>query len=286
MQNEKSVSQIEQSFHKKFRKSIWRPFIAGIKKYELIQRDDCIAVCMSGGKDSFLMAKLMQELKKYSHTPFELHFVVMNPGYDEASLETVIKTAEVLQVPITIFDTDIFKIVRNSSRSPCYLCARMRRGHLYSQAKKLGCNKIALGHHLSDVVETTLMGMLFGSQHQTMMPKLKSKNFAPLELIRPMYCIPEEAIIAWKRYNNLNFVGCGCPLSEKCNNFDSAGSGSKRQEVKALIKQLKQQGNKHVETSVFNSIQMLNLETAISYKKDGHVFSFLDGYGCREEGFT
>ena len=278
MQNVKSIVQIEQSLHKKFRKTIWRPFIAGIKKYELIQENDCIAVCISGGKDSFLMAKLIQELKKYSHTPFEPRFVVMNPGYNEINLAKVKANAEYLQVPITVFDTDIFEIVQNTSRSPCYLCARMRRGHLYSQAKKLNCNKIALGHHLSDVVETTLMGMLFGSQFQTMMPKLKSKNFAPLELIRPMYCIPEDAINAWKRYNNLSFIGCACPLSENCNIFDSAGGGSKRQEVKTLIKQLKQQGNKHVETSVLNSLQMLNLETAIGYKKDGQEFSFLDGY--------
>ena len=278
MQNAKSTSQIMQSIHKKFRKSIWRPFIAGIKKYELIQENDCIAVCISGGKDSFLLAKLMQELKKYSHKPFGLSFVVMNPGYNEINMAKVKATAEFLHVPITVFDTDIFQIVKNSGRSPCYLCARMRRGHLYSQAKKLGCNKIALGHHMSDVVETTLMGMLFGSQHQAMMPKLKSKNFAPLELIRPMYCIPEDAIISWQRYNNLKFAGCACPLSENCNIFDLAGGGSKRLEAKALIKQLKQQGNKHVETSVFNSLQMLNLDTSIGYKKDGKEFSFLDGY--------
>ena len=278
MQNIKTISQIEQSLHKKFRKSIWRPFIAGIKKYELIGENDRIAVCISGGKDSFLMAKLLQELKKYSHTPFELEFVIMNPGYDEVSFAKIKETAEFLQVPVTIFDTDIFIIVKNTNRSPCYLCARMRRGHLYSQAKKLGCNKIALGHHLSDVVETTLMGMLFGSQHQTMMPKLKSKNFAPMELIRPMYCVAEEAIIAWKRYNNLSFSGCGCPLSEICDSSEPESGGSKRREVKTLLAKLKQQGNKHVETSVFNSLHMLNLDTTIGYKKNGREYSFLDDY--------
>ena len=272
------MTEFEQSLHKKFRKTIWRPFIAGIKKYELIQKDDCIAVCISGGKDSFLMAKLMQQLNKFSHIPFDLHFVVMNPGYNEVNLANVKKNAEFLQVPIIVFDTDIFRIVENTSRSPCYLCARMRRGHLYSQAKKLGCNKIALGHHLSDVVETTLMGMLYGSQHQTMMPKLKSKNFAPLELIRPMYCIPEDAIIAWKRCSSLNFVDCACPLYTNYNIDDQRDSGSKRLEVKTLLTQLKQQGNKHVESSIFNSLQMLNLDTSIGYKKDGKEYSFLDEY--------
>ena len=278
MQDIKTTEQIEQSLHKKFRKSIWRPFIAGVKKYELIKKNDSIAVCISGGKDSFLLAKLMQELCKYSHTPFTLQFVVMNPGYNEINLAKVKANAEYLRVPITVFNTDIFKIVENTERSPCYLCARMRRGYLYSEAKKLGCNKIALGHHLSDVVETTLMGMLFGSQYQVMMPKLKSRNFEGIELIRPMYCVEEDAIIKWKNYNNLNFVGCACPLSENCNIFESTGGGSKRLEVKTLLKQLKQQGNKHVETSVFNSLQMINLDTAIGYRKNGKEYSFLDRY--------
>ena len=286
MQNIKSILQIEQSLHKKFRKSIWRPFISGIKKYELIQENDCIAVCISGGKDSFLMAKLMQELNKYSHTPFDLHFIAMNPGYSEAEYSQIMASAEFLQVPLTVFESDVFQIVKNTARSPCYLCARMRRGHLYSQAKKLGCNKIALGHHMSDVVETTLMGMLFGSQFQIMMPKLKSKNFVPLELIRPIYCVAEEAIMSWVKSSGISFSGCACPLKENIKKLGLVYGGSRRLEVKTLLAKLKQEGNKHVESSVFNSIQMLNLETAISYKKDGHVFSFLDGYGCREEEIT
>ena len=278
IQDIKTTEQIEQSLHKKFRKTIWRPFIAGVKKYELIRKNDSIAVCISGGKDSFLLAKLMQELCKYTHTPFTLFFLVMNPGYDDASLARIKANAEHLQVPIKIFETDIFNIVEKTGRSPCYLCARMRRGYLYSEAGKLGCNKIALGHHLSDVVETTLMGMLFGSQYQVMMPKLKSKNFEGLELIRPMYCVVEEDIVKWKNYNNLSFVGCSCPLSAYRNPSDSSEGGSKRLEVKTLLKQLKQQGNKHVETSVFNSLQMLNLDTAIGYKKNGKEYSFLDEY--------
>ena len=273
-----NAAQIEQSIYKKFRKTIWRQFIAGIKRYDLIQKDDRIAVCMSGGKDSFLLAKLMQELLKHSHTAFGLKFIVMNPGFNEINLAKIKANAELMQIPITVFDTDIFNVVEKTSRSPCYLCARMRRGHLYSEAKKQGCNKIALGHHLSDVVETTLMGMLFGSQHQIMMPKLKSKNFEGLELIRPMYCIAEDAINAWKQCNGLSFIACACPLSENCNIFDTPGGGSKRLEVKALLRQLKQQGSKHVETSVFNSLQMLNLDASIGYKKNGLEHSFLDEY--------
>jgi len=268
----------ERSIHKKFRKALWRPFIEGIKQYELIKKGDKIAVCISGGKDSMLLAKLMQELHKYSETEFSLSFVVMNPGYNPINFQKVLANAEVLQIPITVFDTDIFEIVQKTDRSPCYLCARMRRGHLYSQAMKLGCNKIALGHHLSDVVETTLMGMLYGSQYQVMMPKLKSQNFPGLELIRPMYCITEDAILAWKNYIGLNFIACACPLSDNCNIFDAAGGTSKRQQVKALLSQLKRDGNKDVEKSVFNSLQMINLETTIGYKKDGKEISFLENY--------
>ena len=277
MQPVRHAAQIEQSIHKKFRKGLWRPFIEGVKRYELIQEGDCIAVCISGGKDSFLLAKLMQELRKISHTPFELRFVVMNPGYHADVMAKIRKTAEHLCVPVTVFETDIFDVVKKAGGSPCYLCARMRRGHLYSQARKLGCQKVALGHHKSDVVETTLMGMLFGSQHQTMMPKLKSRNFAPLELVRPMYCIAEDDISSWVRYNGLCFVGCSCPLAVKAKQAESE-SGSKRLEVKNLLSQLKRQGNKHVEASVFSSLHMLNLDTAIGYKKGGRVYSFLDEY--------
>ena len=271
--------QIERSIHKKYRKAIWRPFIAGVKQYELIKEGDSIAVCVSGGKDSMLMAKLMQALHKHSEVPFDLRFLVMNPGYNEINFQKVTANAELLEIPITVFDSDIFDIVQKTDRSPCYLCARMRRGHLYSQAKKMGCNKIALGHHLSDVVETTLMGMLFGAQYQVMMPKLKSRNFPGMELIRPMYCITEDAIQAWKRYNDLRFIQCACPLSDNCNIFDASGGTSKRQEVKALLRRLKQEGNKDVEKSVFESLHMINLGTTIGYKLNGREHSFLESYG-------
>ncbi|MCL2217543.1 MAG: tRNA 2-thiocytidine biosynthesis TtcA family protein [Defluviitaleaceae bacterium] len=244
---------VERSIHKKYRKGIWRPFIEGIKTYELIREGDSIAVCVSGGKDSMLLAKLMQALHRFSDFPFELRFMVMNPGYNEINLQKVIANAELLEIPITVFDSDIFEVVQKTDRSPCYLCARMRRGHLYSHAQKLGCNKIALGHHLSDVAETTLMGMLFGGQYQVMRPKLDSQNFPGMELIRPMYNIEEDSILAWQRYNGLSFIQCACPLSENCNIFDAGGGTSKRQEVKALLRQLKRD-NKDVERSVFKSI--------------------------------
>jgi len=268
---------IERSIHKKFRKTIWKPFVAGIQRYELIQEGDSIAVCISGGKDSMLMAKLMQALHSYSDFPFHVKYVVMNPGYNEINLQKVISNAAKLEIPIEIFNSNIFDVVTETDRSPCYLCARMRRGHLYSYAQKLGCNKIALGHHFNDVVETTLMGMLFGAQVQTMMPKVKSKNFAGMELIRPMYCVHEDMILSWKQYNNLEFIQCACPLSESCNVFDASGGASKRQEVKALLKNLKRE-NKDVEKSIFQSIHSVNLDTIIGYKLDGKECSFLDRY--------
>ncbi|MCL2839233.1 MAG: tRNA 2-thiocytidine biosynthesis protein TtcA [Defluviitaleaceae bacterium] len=267
----------EQSIHKKYRKTIWRPFIEGIKRYQLIQENDIIAVCISGGKDSMLLAKLMQSLQRHSRFPFQLHFMVMNPGYNEINLQKVIANAEMLEIPITIFDSNIFQVVQQTDRTPCYLCARMRRGYLYAHAQKLGCNKIALGHHLSDVVETTLMGMLFGAQYQVMMPKLKSQNFHGMELIRPMYCIEEDAIHAWKRYNALSFIACACPLSENCNIFDASGGGSKRQEVKSLLHQLKRD-NKDIEKNVFKSLHTVNLDTTIAYKQNDKAHSFLDNY--------
>ena len=247
--------------------------MAGVKRYELIKEGDCIAVCLSGGKDSMLLAKLMQALHKYSSVPFGLKFIVMNPGYNDENLQKIVYNSRLLNVPINIFESDIFEVVRNAGGSPCYLCARMRRGNLYSEAEKLGCNKIALGHHLSDVVETTLMGMLFGSQHQIMMPKLKSQNFPGMELIRPMYCVAEDAVLAWQRYNSLSFIACACPLYD-----EKSASPGKRAEVKALINRLKLAGDKNVEKSVFNSLHMLNLDTAIAYKKNGVVYSFLEDY--------
>lgn len=268
---------IERSIYKKFRRVIWRSFIAGVKKYQLIQAGDKVAVCISGGKDSMLLAKLMQELHRHSEILFEPIFMVMNPGYNEINFQKVKTNAAFLEIPITVFDSDIFEIVSKADRSPCYLCARMRRGFLYSSAQKLGCNKIALGHHMSDVVETTLMGMLYGAQYQVMMPKLRSRNFAGMELIRPMYCIEEAAILAWKNYNNLNFINCACPLAENCNIYDASGGTSKRQEIKVLLQNLKKD-NKDVEKSVFQSIQMINLDTAIGYKLKGREHSFLDSY--------
>ncbi|MCL1842761.1 MAG: tRNA 2-thiocytidine biosynthesis protein TtcA [Defluviitaleaceae bacterium] len=271
------IQKIERSIHKKFRRDIWRPFIAGVQKYKLIQEGDKIAVCISGGKDSMLMAKLMQQLHRHSNLPFEPIFMVMNPGYNEINFQKVIANASRLEIPVTVFDSDIFKVVSETDRSPCYLCARMRRGYLYSNAQKLGCNKIALGHHMSDVVETTLMGMLFGGQYQVMMPKLHSRNFAGMQLIRPMYCIEESAINAWKTFNNLTFINCACPLAENCNIYDATGGNSTRQTVKALLANLKKT-NKDAEKSVFKSLQSINLDTAIGYKLNGVHHSFLDNY--------
>jgi len=258
---------IERSINKKFRPTIWRPFIEGIKRYKLIEKDDCIGICISGGKDSMLMAKLMQALHRHSDFPFDIRFIVMDPGYNEINLQKVIANAAILEIPIKIFQSNIFETVAKTHRSPCYLCARMRRGFLYARAKELGCNKIALGHHFSDVIETALMNMFYNSEFGTMMPKLKSKNFPGMELIRPMYCIHEDAIINWARYNELTFIKCACPLSESCNIFDASGGASKRQEVKAIIKKLKH-GNKDIETSIFTSLHRVNLDMILGYRKD------------------
>ena len=271
------IQQIERSIHKKFRKTIWKPFVAGIQRYRLLREGDRIAVCISGGKDSMLLAKLMQNLHRISVFPFDVKYIVMNPGYNEINFQRVLSNAAMLEIPIEVFDSDIFEVVTNTDRSPCYLCARMRRGYLYSHAQKLGCNKIALGHHFNDVVETTLMGMLFGAQIQAMMPKVKSQNFPGMELIRPMYCVPEDEIIAWKRYNNLEFIQCACPLSENCNAFDASGGTSKRAEVKALLKNLKRD-NKDVEKNIFRSIHSVNLDTVIGYKQNDVEYDFLEWY--------
>lgn len=268
---------IERSINKKFRKEIWTPFVQAIKKYELIQSGDHIAVCISGGKDSMLLAKLMQILQRISDVPFEVTYLVMDPGYNPINRQKIESNAKLLEIPIVVFETNIFDIVNEIDKSPCYLCARMRRGNLYSKAKELGCNKIALGHHMSDVIETTLMGMLYGSQIQGMMPKLHSTNFEGMELIRPMYCILEENIIAWKNYNDLEFIQCACRFTENCTICDNGGGGSKRQEVKQLIKKLKKD-NPTIETNIFNSIHNVSLDTLISYKQKGEVHSFLDTY--------
>ena len=269
--------EVERSINKAYRKRIWNPFVEGIKRYEMVKENDRIAVCISGGKDSMLLAKLMQELQKHGEVPFELVFLVMDPGYNEINRQRIIDNATLLNIPITIFESDIFSVVASTDKSPCYLCARMRRGYLYSKAQELGCNKIALGHHFSDVIETTLMGMLYGAQIQAMMPKLHSTNFPGMELIRPMYCVHEENILAWKQYNDLEFIQCACRFTENCTMCDNGGGGSKREEMKKLLNTLRRD-NPNVEKSIFNSIQCVNLHTMIGYKKDGIEHSFLDDY--------
>lgn len=268
---------IERSIIKKYRKDIWNPFIIAVKKYKLINNGDKIAVCISGGKDSMLMAKLMQELHKYSEVPFELEYIVMDPGYNKLNREKIENNAKLLHIPIKIFETDIFDVANKTEKSPCYLCARMRRGHLYKIAQDLGCNKIALGHHFDDVIETTLIGMFYGSQLQSMPPKLHSTNFENMELIRPMYCIHESAIIAWERYNKLEFIQCACRFTEKVNNSEDGVGCSKRQEIKELIKTLKKT-NPNVDKSIFNSIHSVCLDTMVGYKSQGVEHSFLDRY--------
>lgn len=268
---------IERSIIKKYRETLWNPFIAAVKRYELVLSGDKIAVCISGGKDSMLMAKLMQQLQRYSEVPFELEFLVMDPGYNEINRKKIESNAALLQIPITVFETDIFRIANNTEQSPCYLCARMRRGHLYSKAQELGCNKIALGHHFSDVIETTLLGMFYGSQLQAMPPKLRSTNFEGMELIRPMYCIHEDDILAWKRYNDLEFIQCACRFTENCTMCDNGGGGSKRQEIKQLIRKLKRD-NPNIEKSIFNSIHSVCLDTMVGYKTNGEEHSFLERF--------
>jgi tRNA(Ile)-lysidine synthase TilS/MesJ len=268
---------IERSIMTKFHKELWTPFVSAVKKYKLIEENDKIAVCISGGKDSMLMAKLMQILQRHSDVPFELVYLVMDPGYNEINRKKIESNAELLHIPITIFESDIFAVANSVEKSPCYICARMRRGHLYNQAKTLGCNKIALGHHFSDVIETTLIGMFYGSQLQGMMPKLHSTNFEGMELIRPLYMIREEDIIAWKVYNELEFIQCACRFTENCTMCDNGGGGSKRQEVKQLIKRLKQT-NPNIEKSIFNSIHAVCLDTFPGYKYKGEEHSFLEKY--------
>ena len=265
---------IERSIQKKYRKELWRPFTEAIKKYELIKKGDKIAVCISGGKDSMLMAKMFQLLHRITDFPFELVYMVMDPGYNEVNRQKIIDNAALLEIPIEIFNTDIFNAANSVDKSPCYLCARMRRGHLYSNAQSLGCNKIALGHHFSDVIETTLMGMLYGAQIQGMRPKLHSTNFDGMELIRPLYMIHEDAIIAWRNYNGLEFLQCACRFTE---NVAQEEVSSKRQETKELIRELKKT-NPLIETNIFNSIHDVNVDTLVGYKTKGVLHSFLDEY--------
>ena len=267
----------ERSLIKKYRKEIWNPFIAAVKRYELVQPGDRIAVCISGGKDSMIMAKLLQELQRHSDHPFELKFLVMDPGYNPANRALIEANAERLGIPITVFESDIFDVTVKVEKNPCYLCARMRRGFLYSKAQELGCNKIALGHHFSDVIETTLLGLFYGAQLQTMPPKLKSKNFPGMELIRPLYCIHEDHIIAWKNYNQLQFLQCACRFVEQ---RDASGDGigeSKRQEMKLLLRELKQT-NPNIEKCMFRAIHGVQLDTFPGFKYRGQAHSFLEFY--------
>lgn len=268
--------EIEQSIRKKFRKTIWCRFTRAVREYELVKEGDKIAVCISGGKDSMLMAKLFQELKRHNKFNFEVVFLVMDPGYSPANRQIIEGNAKRMNIPITIFESDIFDAVFNIEKSPCYLCARMRRGHLYSKAKELGCNKIALGHHYDDVIETILMGMLYGAQMQTMMPKLHSTNFEGMELIRPLYLIREDDIKKWRDSNDLHFIQCACKFTDTCSTCGSENT-SKRVEVKNLIRQLKET-NPFVESNIFKSVENVNLSTVIAYKKDGVKHHFLDDY--------
>ena len=267
---------IERSIITKYRKALWNRFVYAVKRYELIQSGDRVAVCISGGKDSMLMAKLIQELHRHTDVPFGVEYLVMDPGYSEANRRKIESNAALLHVPVTIFESDIFAVANSTDQNPCYLCARMRRGALYSKAKELGCNKIALGHHFNDVIETTLIGMFWGSQLQAMLPKLHSTNFEGMELIRPLYCVHEEDIIAWQRYNSLEFLQCACRFTENIAD-ENAGVVSKRQEVKQLLRKLRQD-NPDIEKSVFNSIHAVSLDTFPGYKTHGAAHFFLDDY--------
>lgn len=269
--------EVERSIVKKFRKEIWRKFTKAINEYEMIKDGDKIAVCISGGKDSMLMAKLFQELERHGRKNFEVVYLVMNPGYNELNYQTILNNARLLNVPVTVFKTEIFDTVADITDSPCYLCARMRRGYLYSKAKELGCNKIALGHHFDDVIETILMGMLYGGQVQTMMPKLHSTNFEGMELIRPLYLIREADIIKWMHYNELHFIQCACRFTENCASCGGTEKGSKRAEIKDLIRELSEK-SPHIEKNIFRSVENVNLSTVIAYKKNGVKYHFLDAY--------
>ena len=275
-EEQNKAKDVELSLRKKFKKSIWSKFTKAINTYELVKPGDKIAVCISGGKDSMLMAKCFQELKLHNKFEFEVKFLVMDPGYSEANRKVIEENAKSLNIPITIFESDIFESVFTVEKSPCYLCARMRRGYLYSKAKELGCNKIALGHHYDDVIETILMGMLYGAQVQTMMPKLHSTNFEGMELIRPLYLVREDDIKAWRDYNGLHFIQCACKFTDTCTTCNNENR-SKRVEIKELIQTLKQV-NPYVEGNIFKSVENVNLDTVVAWKQHGEKHHFLDAY--------
>ena len=274
------AKEVETSIRKKFHKKIWCQFTKAVRTYELVKPGDKIAVCISGGKDSMLMAKLFQELKRYSPVSFDVRYVVMDPGYNPENRRIIEDNARLLGIPITVFESNIFESVYNVEKSPCYLCARMRRGYLYGYAQKLGCNKIALGHHFDDVIETNLMGMLYSGQLQTMMPKLHSRNFPGMELIRPLYFIREDDIKAWRDYNGLHFIQCACRFTDTCTTCNNGQNHSKRQETKELIRMLKKT-NPQVEQLIFRSMENVGLDAVLAYKQDGRKHSFLDTYDSR-----
>ena len=267
----------ERSLIKTYRKSLWNPFIAAVKRYELVSPGDRVAVCVSGGKDSFVLAKLMQELQKHTDRPFDLVFLAMDPGYNPANRALLEANALRLGIPLTIFESDIFDVTVQVDKNPCYLCARMRRGCLYAKAKELGCNKIALGHHFSDVIETTLLGLFYGAQLQAMPPKLHSKNFPGMELIRPLYCVHEDAVLNWRNYNRLRFLQCACRFTEARDaSLDGVGE-SKRQEIKLLLRELKRT-NPNIEKSIFRAIHGVQLDTFPGFKHRGTAHTFTDIY--------
>ena len=268
---------VEQSLRKTYKKRIWSKFCRAINTYELVKPGDKIAVCISGGKDSMLMAKLFQELKRHNKFEFEVKYLVMDPGYNEANRRIIEENARRLNIPVTFFESNIFDAVYERENSPCYLCARMRRGHLYAYAKELGCNKIALGHHYDDVIETILMGMLYGGQVQSMMPKLHSTNFEGMELIRPLYLIREDDIKSWRDYNDLHFIQCACKFTDTCTTCNNEENRSKRVEIKELIRTLKQK-NPFVEGNIFKSVENVNLDTVVEYKTGGVRHNFLERY--------
>ena len=271
------TQEIEKSIRKKFHKQLFSKFVKAIKTYDLVQENDKIAICISGGKDSMLMAKLFQELKLHNKFSFDVKFLVMDPGYSPENRKVIEENARKLNVPITIYESDIFEAVFHVDQSPCYLCARMRRGHLYHYAQELGCNKIALGHHYDDVIETILMGMLYGAQVQTMMPKLHSTNFGGMELIRPMYLIREDSIKAWRDYNDLHFIQCACKFTDTCTTCNNEETKSKRMEIKQLIRTLKKT-NPFIESNIFRSVENVNLDTVVGYKQYGERHYFLENY--------
>lgn len=271
------VQKIEQSIVKRYHEALWSPFCRAIKRYQLIQPGDRIAVCISGGKDSMLMAKMMQLLHRHTEIPFEVEYLIMDPGYNELNRRKVESNARFLEIPYTLFESDIFEVANEQDKNPCYLCARMRRGWLYKKAQELGCNKIALGHHFDDVIGTTVLGMFYGGQLQAMPPKLRARNFPGMELIRPLYMVREEDIIAWKNANELTFIQCACRFTENCTMCDNGQGGSKRQEVKQLLKKLRDV-NPRIEDNIFASIHALQLDTMVGWKHKGREHSFLDHY--------